>query len=55
MNLPPILSNLDTAAVLQDQADMMTKLTNIVTGGNLVTSLVLGGSMQYMWGMIRAM
>jgi hypothetical protein len=55
MKLPPIVANLETAAALEGQTDMMTKLTNAVTSGNLVVSLVLGGSMQYLWGMIRAM
>ena len=49
------MANLATAEAIEQQADTMTKVTNIISGGNLVTSLVLGGSMQYLWGMIRAM
>jgi len=33
----------------------MGKITTIVSSGNFVVSLILGGSMQYLWGMIRVM
>jgi len=49
------VANLVTAEAIEEQADTLTKVTNIVSGGNLVTSLLLGGSMQYLWGTIRAM
>lgn len=55
LSLPPIVANLVTAENLEESADIMSKLTNALTGGNLLTSLFLGGSMQYLWGMIRAM
>ena len=34
---------------------MLTKFTNYLSTGNFVVSLVLGGSMQHLYGMIRAM
>jgi len=33
----------------------MGKITTFVSSGNFVVALILGGSMQYLWGMIRVM
>jgi hypothetical protein len=33
----------------------MGKITTFISSGNFVVALILGGSMQYLWGMIRVM
>lgn len=49
------MSNVATAEKIDESTDLMTKVTNFIAGGNLVTSLVIGGSLQLVWGMFRAM
>ena len=43
--IPPIISDPEVAESLNESTDMMGKLTNFVSGGNFVISLIMGGSM----------
>lgn len=51
--LPPVEE--EENEFIESQAELLKLLIDIVGGGNFVTSLVLGHSMQFLWGMIRAL
>ena len=40
---------------LQDTTDMLTKITNYLSSANFGVGIILGGSLQSLYGMIRAM
>lgn len=54
-SLPAMISDVGQIESLNESTDFIGKLTNFVSGGNFVVSLILGGSLQYLWGFIRVM
>jgi len=55
LTLPPQITDAEVADSLKDSADTGGQILNILSSGNVILSLVLGGSMEHLWGMIRAM
>jgi hypothetical protein len=54
IGLPPII-NAELAKSLTTTTEAGGSMVNSMSSGNFVLSLVMGGSMQQLWGMIRAM
>jgi hypothetical protein len=54
MSVPPII-NPELAESLTTTTDAGGDMVNSMSSGNFVLSLIMGGSMQQLWGMIRAM
>jgi hypothetical protein len=52
--VPPIIADQKLADSIKDHADTATAILNIFNSGNFLLMLILGGSMQEIWGMIRA-
>ena len=52
--VPPIIVDQKLADSIKDHADTATAILNIFNSGNFLLMLILGGSMQEIWGMIRA-
>ena len=55
MALTPIVLDEGTVESLDETTDLMSKLTTFVTGGSFFISMFLGGSMQYLYGLFRAL
>ena len=53
--VPPMIADEKAAENIDGATDTAGSVTNSVSTGNFVLSLVLGGSMQQLWGMIRAL
>ena len=52
---PPMIKDEAQATSITDSADNAGVAVNALSSGNFVLSLILGGSMQQLWGMIRAL
>ena len=55
VELPPQITNKGVIDGLKDGADTGGSIVNFLSTGNFFVSLLLGGSMQQLWGMIRAL
>jgi len=55
IELPPITTDLGTIETMQESTDLISKITTIMSGSNLFVGIVLGGSMQELYGLIRSM
>ena len=54
-SVPPIISDPDQAKNIEETTESGGSVMNSISSGNFVISLILGGSMQQLWGMIRAL
>jgi hypothetical protein len=54
-NLPPMVENEEVVEQLNESTDTLETVTNFLSSSNFVTSMLLGGSMQELYGLIRAM
>jgi len=52
--LPPIISDKEEADAIHDKSEMATKVLDMLNSGNFALMLILQGSLQELWGMIRA-
>ena len=52
--LPPIIADKKEATEIEDKADRAAEVMDMFNSGNFLLMLILGGSMQELWGMIRA-
>ena len=52
--LPPIIADKKQATNIEDNAAHASKVMDMFNSGNFLLMLILGGSMQELWGMIRA-
>jgi len=53
--LPPIVANPLVSGAIAGSAATGTTILNFLSTGNFFVGIILGGSMQQLWGMIRAM
>ena len=53
--VPPIIDDTEEAEQIADTSDSASELIQSLTTGNFFIGIILGGSMQYLWGMIRAL
>ena len=54
-SVPPIIDDPEAAKNIEDTTESGGSVMNSISSGNFVISLILGGSMQQLWGMIRAL
>ena len=54
-SVPPIIGDPEAAKQIEDTTEQGGSVMNSISSGNFVISLILGGSMQQLWGMIRAL
>ena len=54
-DLPPIIQDEALIKNIKSSTDIAEKLMKTVSSGNFFVKLALKGSMQQLWGMIRAM
>jgi hypothetical protein len=52
--VPPIISNKEQAEAIADNAEQASDILEIFNSGNFFLMVILGGSMQQLYGMIRA-
>lgn len=55
IDLPPMISDQAQADDIKNGADTGGTIVSFLSTGNFFLSLILGGSMQQLWGMIRAL
>ena len=53
--LPPMVEDEEVVEQLNDSTDTMGTVTDYLSTSNFVVSLLIGGSMQELYGLIRAM
>ena len=54
-NLPPIIADPDQAKSIVGTTDTGGLILNYLSTSNFVLGLIMGGSMEQLWGMIRAL
>ena len=54
-SIPPIIDDPKAANQIEDTTEQGGSVMTSISSGNFVISLILGGSMQQLWGMIRAL
>ena len=52
---PPIINNPKQAKKIEDTSETAGEFVQAISSSNFFIGLILGGSMQYLWGMIRAL
>jgi hypothetical protein len=52
--LPAVISDKEEAASIKENSNMGTKILDMLNSGNFFLMLILQGSMEKLWGMIRA-
>jgi hypothetical protein len=52
---PPMIADEKQAESITQTTDTGGGLMNFMSSGNFLVSIILGGSMEHLWGMIRAM
>ena len=53
--VPPIVSDKVQATTIKESSDGAGDFIQLISSSNFFVGLILGGSMQYLWGMIRAL
>jgi hypothetical protein len=53
--MPPIVSNIETIESIKESTDMVSKITTFLSSANFGVGMILGGSMQQLYGLIRSM
>ena len=53
--LPPIIDNPEEAVQIETTSEGAGDFLQVISSGNVFTGIVFGGSMQFLWGMIRAL
>ena len=54
-SVPPIIQDEEKAASISSTTETGGQSMNIMSSSNFAVSLILGASMQQLWGMIRAL
>ena len=54
-DLPPITTDLGTVESIQGSTDVVSTVTTFLSSANFLVGIILGGSMQQLYGLIRAM
>jgi len=52
---PPMIRDAEQAEDISSTTETGGFLVNLMSSGNIFVSVILGGSMQHLWGMIRAL
>jgi len=52
--VPPIITDVETATLITENSEDASDALDAFNSGNFFLMLILGGSMQQLWGMIRA-
>ena len=55
MAIPQIMTDIETAAAIEDNTDNAGDIITYVSSLNFLTGFLLKGPMQYLYGLIRAM
>ena len=55
LSLPPLMEDKEMAALISETIEQGGDVLNAFTTGNFFVNLILKGSMQQLWGMIRAL
>jgi hypothetical protein len=52
--VPPVVADEEEASAIEDRSRQAGEVMDMFNSGNFLLMLILGGSMQQLWGMIRA-